>query len=212
MVLVAEPTKPATAAATTRLTRYRAAKVAQAVRPIKMRGTMATRGSLKSGSVALKKLSRPKTRPVTMPTSGPSSTPPRIVGMCSMVAAPEELGIGINPMPGMTPKIIVIAARTPAVTMRPVVSDQVPVETSDVALLKEDLLCVAGRLSRIMNGYRDRFTNGLTKGGRPGECWVDLLGSACCRGHPMLVCPCGDRCGLQHLLGINLGIIGLFKV
>src|SRR5215472_3504704 len=200
MVLVAEPTKPATAAATTRLTRYRAAKVAQAVRPIKMRGTMATRGSLKSGSVALKKLSRPKTRPVTMPTSGPSSTPPRIVGMCSMVAAPEELGIGINPMPGMTPKIMVIAARTPAVTMRPVVSDQVPVvEVSDVALLKEDLLCEAKRLSWIMDKYRARITNRLR--GMNGKVCAGLICQVARQSLRIsyAVCPYGDQRSLQHL-------------
>ena len=40
-------------------------------------------------------------------------------------------------MPGTMPKMMVMAASTPAATMRPVVSDQVPVvETSEVDLLK----------------------------------------------------------------------------
>ncbi len=78
------------------------------------------------------------------------------------VALPEELGMGINPMPGMTPKIMVIAARTPAVTIRPVVSDQVPVVgVSDVALLKEDLLCGIERLNQMMNSHRDRIVGQL---------------------------------------------------
>ncbi len=159
-VLVAEPMKPATAAAAVRLKRYRAAKVAQDVKPIRIRGRIATKGSLKSGIVARVKLSRPKARPVTMPTRGPSSTPPRIVGMCSIVALPERLGIGINPMPGMTPKMIVMATSTPAVTIRLVVSAQGPgAETSDVALLKMDPpVWGTQQLSYKLNGHKGLLT------------------------------------------------------
>jgi hypothetical protein len=70
--------------------------------------------------------------------------PPRIVGICSVVALPERLGIGIKPRPGTTPRIIVIAASTPAMTMRSVVMVQGFVLEEEVlveALLKMTLLC-----------------------------------------------------------------------
>src|SRR5579884_1565126 len=143
MVLVAEPTKPATAAATSRLKRTSAANVAHAVRPMNSRGRIATEGSLKNGTVARRKLRRPNTRPEKMPTIGPAITPPRIVGRCSVVAEPEILGRGINPSPGTTPRMMVMAARTPAMTIRSVVKVQgllVEVRTETLLTVKAPLL------------------------------------------------------------------------
>src|SRR5581483_737462 len=116
-----EPRKPASAAAASRLNLARAAKTAQATRPINKRGRIDTVGSLKKGTVARVKLRSPKTIPETIPTSGPAMTPPRMVGICSVVALPTALGRGIKPRPGTTPRIIVIAASTPVIAMRSVV-------------------------------------------------------------------------------------------
>src|SRR5579859_6919856 len=139
-VLVIEPRKPATNADTSRLkrtiqgktrVRRRLAKTSQDINPIKIRGTIGIRGFLKAstntalsgvGTVvsALYQLIMPKTMPVTIPTLGPSRMPPRITGTCSMVALPH--GSGMKPRPGTRPSMMVIAARTPAVTRRGVVS------------------------------------------------------------------------------------------
>src|SRR5260370_35994550 len=100
---------------------------------------MGSGGSLKMGVVARKKLTRPNSRPVISPTMGQPRTPPRMVGTCSMVALAVILGTGINPRPGTIPMTIVMAASTPARTMRQVDSLQgLEVDEVMVALLKRE--------------------------------------------------------------------------
>jgi hypothetical protein len=80
------------------LQRRRLTKTAHATTPISNRGTIATIGSLKSGTSAYRKEKMPNTAPPRRPTTGPSSAPPTIAGMCIMVAFPMRgIGTGIKP-------------------------------------------------------------------------------------------------------------------
>jgi hypothetical protein len=61
-----------------------------------------------------------------------------------------------------------------------------------------------------MNGYRDRITSGLR--GMMGHICAWLTGRLMpvAEGIPCC-CPCGDRCGLQHLLRLKLGDIRIIS-
>ncbi len=73
------------------------------------------------GLVAFKKLYTPKINPTNAPTIGPSNIPPKIAGICIIVALPAGVGTGINPNP-VTPKMIAIAPSIPEIASCRVVS------------------------------------------------------------------------------------------
>jgi len=84
---------------------------------MKIRGSIATSGSLNSGTVARTKLVSPNIRPIIPPTNHPSITPPTIAGMCIVVAAPAAVGTGTYPK-GVKLSNMAIADKTPAITIR----------------------------------------------------------------------------------------------
>ncbi len=95
----------------------------------------------------------------------------------------------MNPMPGMMPKMMVMAASTPAATIRPVVSVQVPgVETSDVLLLKMGLpRKELDNFLELRNGIMDSHTR-------------LLQGICCCEKQGVEDCYTSSRCFKYNLL------------